>query len=45
MCSWKMKLKVLRVLADNKELRELWSKESAGTDKQLQLLPPAKKTA
>ena len=45
MCSWKMKLKVLRVLADNKELQELWSKESVGTDKQLQLLPPAKKTA
>ena len=45
MCSWKMKLKVLRVLADNKELRELWGKGSAGTDKQLRLLPPAKKTA
>ena len=45
MCSWKMKLKVLRVLADNKELQELWSKEVVGTDKQLRLLPPAKKTA
>ena len=45
MCSWKMKLKVLRVLLENRELQELWSKESAGTDKQLRLLPPAKKTA
>ena len=45
MCNWKMKLKVLHILSENKELRELWSKESVGTDKQLRLLPPAKKTA
>lgn len=45
MCNWKMKLTVLRILADNKELQELWSKQSAGTDKQLRLLPQAKKSA
>ena len=45
MCNWKLKLTVLHILADNKELRELWSKESVGTDKQLRLLPPAKKSA
>ena len=45
MCNWKMKLKVLHILSENKELRELWSKESVGTDKQLQLLSPAKKSA
>lgn len=45
MCNWKMKLKVLRVLLENRELQELWSKESVGTDKQLRLLPPAKKSA
>ena len=45
MYNWKMKLKVLHILSENRELRELWSKESAGTDKQLRLLPPAKKSA
>ena len=45
MCNWKMKLKVLRVLLENRELQELWSEENAGTDKQFRLLPPAKKTA
>ena len=45
MCKWKMKLALLHILADKKELRELWSKESAGTGKQLRLLPQAKKSA